>query len=369
MIDLPADTQIRIETLADAFNADISEIALPPTATNTLFVIEHLDDASWPVPTEDSDCRPAICAERLVSNDTPDETWFDRTQLTAASGPINPITIGEHVHPLGVLVPSGPRAESSTTGYTLTVETKNPGRTRLTSLSRTPRAGRLDLNLYYVGSNADREVIEDALAEVDRIFEPAEIFIGELRHIEVTGALLEQGSELPGAEVSRGFAELKLQYGVYPQLPELFKLSAGAGNSALDVFFVADITGAQGGSVGGLAGGTPVPFGMHGTGASGLAIATDPWADDPELLGRTLAHELGHALGLFHTVERNGQVFDPLPDTPACERSRDRDANGLDANDCEGAGADNLMFPTANATASQLTPDQAAVLRRAMVLR
>jgi len=73
MIDLPADTQIRVETLDDAFNGGVSEIALPPTATTTLFVIEHLDDASWPVPAADTNCRPPLCADRLVSNDTPEE--------------------------------------------------------------------------------------------------------------------------------------------------------------------------------------------------------------------------------------------------------------------------------------------------------
>jgi len=35
-------------------------------------------------------------------------------------------------------------------------------------------------------------------------------------------------------------------------------------------------------------------------------------------MARTLAHETGHSLGLFHTTEASG--VDPLPDTPQCTR-------------------------------------------------
>jgi hypothetical protein len=227
----------------------------------------------------------------------------------------------------------------------------------------------LDLNVFYVGTSLTSQRLREALDEVDRIFEPADLFVGELREIHVTGELLERGSELPDAEVSRGFARLRLQYRVYPQLPELFKLSAGAANSALDVFLVSDIDAQGEADLGGITGSTPVPFGMHGTAASGIAIAADMLADDPEQLGRTLAHELGHALGLFHTSERDGTVFDPFDDTPACTRDRDRDGNGLDARECRDAGADNLMFPSTDAAAAHLSPQQIAQLRAAMILQ
>jgi hypothetical protein len=362
-----ADLPFEVETRAAAFSGGIDALQLPATQVPTLFVIEHLDDHDWPVPPSDTTCRPPLCAVSLSPRDG--DVWFDREQLTDPDGPINPLAVGDHVHPLSVLVPNGPRARPSATGYTLQLESKLAGRARVTRVAREPAGGRLDLNVFYVGTSVTSELLREALAEVDRIFEPAEVFVGELREIHVTGELLERGSELPDAEASRGFAELELQYGVYPQLPELFKLSAGAGNIALDVFLVADIESASDADLGGLSGGTPVPFGMHGTGASGIAIAADMLSDQPVQLGRTLAHELGHALGLFHTTERNGEVFDAFSDTPSCSPERDGDANGLDASECQEAGADNLMFPSTDAAAAHLSEQQSTQLRAAMVLQ
>ncbi|HKP62461.1 MAG TPA: M43 family zinc metalloprotease [Polyangiales bacterium] len=361
-----ADLPFEVETRPNAFSGDIDALDLPPTAAPTLFVIEHLDDDDWPVPPTDTTCRPPLCAVTLAPRGG--ETWFDREQLTDPEGPINPLAVGDHVHPLSVLIPNGPRAQPSDKGYRLQLETKHAGRARVTRVAVEPGEGRLDLNVFYVGTIVTSEQLREALSEVDRIFEQAELSVGELREIEVTGELLERGADLPDAEVSRGFAVLKRQYGVYPQLPELFKLSAGAANVALDVFLVADIE-AGSADLGGIAGGTPVPFGMHGTGASGIAISADMFEPDPPQLGRVLAHELGHALGLFHTTERDGEVFDPFPDTPSCDKQRDRNGNGLEASECQGAGADNLMFPSTDAEAARLTEQQTAQLRAAMILR
>ncbi|HTU63720.1 MAG TPA: hypothetical protein VMF89_34890, partial [Polyangiales bacterium] len=161
------------------------------------------------------------------------------------------------------------------------------------------------------------------------------------------------------------------RYQVLPEFPELLRLSAGAANSALDVFFVADIQSTSGADVGGIAGGTPVAFGMHGGPGSGIAIASDMFVVPGRAreLGRTLAHEIGHALGLFHTTEPNGVVFDPLSDTPACPLARDSDASGsLDAEECAAHGGDNLMFSTSDA-GDQLSDAQCEVLRRALILQ
>jgi hypothetical protein len=377
MVNLPRGATRSVSTHAKAFSGGADMLSLPGTTTRTLFVIEHLGDHTWPVPSPDTSCRPPLCALTLAPNDAAaGETWFDSDSLADPTGPINPIAIGDHVYPLTVLVPSGPRAEPSEAGYTLRAETKRAGDARITTLSREPGAGQLDLNLFYVGADEFEDptnqipaTIAGALDEVDRIFEPVGVFVGELRQVHITGELLARGSDLPDAEVSRGFAQIIQQYRVFPQLPELFKLSAGAGNAAIDVFFVGDIDAQGAADVGGITGATPLPFGMHGTGASGIAIAANPLAGDPQRLGRALAHELGHAFGLFHTTETNGDVFDPFPDTPVCDRTRDKDGSGLDASDCEDAGADNLMFPTTNASASKLTADQAALVRAAMILQ
>ncbi|HEY2734876.1 MAG TPA: hypothetical protein VGI70_12865 [Polyangiales bacterium] len=379
-VSLPGAVQVAAEVRSGALRSGTNTLELPPPlAATTLYVLEHLDDDSWPVPDDTSACRPPLCASRLATEGATPNVLFDRSALAdEADGPDNPIATGSQIVPLDVLVPNGPRAPLSAAGYQIDVEAKQPGDLRLTRLGRDDEGRRLDLNLYYVGArdlivSGDRGVpaLSAALDEVERIFAQADIAIGVVRQSIVTGELLQRGTPLPDAEVSAGFQDLVTQYGVLPQLPELFKLSAGASNSALDLFFVADIE-ASAGDVGGISGGTPVPFGMHGSAGSGIAIASDMFlsSGDSSALGRTLAHEIGHALGLFHTTELDGTVYDPLPDTPVCASSRDANHDGLlDASECAGAGADNLMFPTSDATDSLLTPDQIAVLQRALILQ
>ena len=68
---------------------------------------------------------------------------------------------------------------------------------------------------------------------------------------------------------------------------------------------------------------------------------------DPQLLGETAAHEMGHQLGLFHTTESGGTAFDILTDTAEC-----RNGN-MTAEECEGYGAENVMFWTPWTTSSQ----------------
>ena len=73
-----------------------------------------------------------------------------------------------------------------------------------------------------------------------------------------------------------------------------------------------------------------------------------------QVLGETVAHEMGHWLGLFHTTEAAGSSFDPLSDTAQCPISLDGDSDGkVYAEECEGYGADNLMFWTTWSTSSQ----------------
>ncbi|MEL6344111.1 MAG: hypothetical protein AAFV53_13410 [Myxococcota bacterium] len=57
--------------------------------------------------------------------------------------------------------------------------------------------------------------------------------------------------------------------------------------------------------------------------------------EDIRLYGETLAHEVGHYMGLFHPVEDGWTFYDALSDTADCSNVRQ----------CEGQLGDNLMFP------------------------
>jgi hypothetical protein len=128
-----------------------------------------------------------------------------------------------------------------------------------------------------------------------------------------------------------------------------------ARDSSLRVVVARSLGGAE--SLAGYSMGLPGP--VAGDRAnSAVIIATQAYADpsgflDLDGLATTLAHEIGHYLGLYHTSEPNGQLHDPIPDTPEC-------AGGI----CDAAFLDNIMTPGQGARRYLLTPGQGEVLRR-----
>jgi hypothetical protein len=374
-VSLPKDATVRAETRAHALRAGDNDVELDATAANgaTLYVLEHSHDA-FPAGEE---CRPPLCVHALRTRDSTPRVLFDTAvDYTTAAAPLNPVAIGDHLDPVTIAFPSGASSALSAKGYVATVATEHAGDLRITRLARANPGNRLDLNVFYVGALDWRpqgargpQLLADALDVVDEIFAQADIAIGDVRQIFVPGELPQRGTAFPDGDSAQGFAMLQVRFGVYVELPGLFRLSAGATDSAINLFFLSDIEPLAGdGEPEAEAGGIPGPLGMHGTGASGIAIATDMMQGDPKRLGRTLAHEIGHYLGLFHTSEADGSVYDALPDTPECRNRYDTDGNGLDVSDCAGVGADNLMF-WALTNGTKLTPDQQAVLKRALILR
>lgn len=127
----------------------------------------------------------------------------------------------------------------------------------------------------------------------------------------------------------------------------------------------------------GVAGGIPGPVGPTGRSAVVISMEESAGADGAfddrtkvEILAETMAHEVGHYLGLFHPIELPAgsqvQSWDALPDTNRCTT--------FEA--CIDTLGDNLMFPTpicvepspgeslACLRQTRLTPDQKDVVQR-----
>jgi hypothetical protein len=190
------------------------------------------------------------------------------------------------------------------------------------------------------------------------------------------------------------------------ELSQLFTL-AQAPSTSVHLFLVDDLTetsdsqrfrvvGIDGsipgpsGVPGTINGGTVVPVWDLGHGQCGSSVDVARCGDDR--LAYIVAHEAGHWLGLYHTSERYGSLFDPLSDTPSCRcnvcapltdrascaENDPRNASNQPVEpvsmigewcaregtpDC--GGAQNLMFWLLDDTRSRgaLTPQQSEVMR------
>jgi len=134
-------------------------------------------------------------------------------------------------------------------------------------------------------------------------------------------------------------------------------LVSQGGIAAVNLFFIEDYSGSWSGVLGNAAG---IPGSMGIANAwNGVLNSLSAHASgstlDPQLLGETAAHEMGHQLGLFHTTEQGGTSFDILSDTAECPKSSmDNDSNGqMSAEECEGYGGENVMFWTAWSSSSR----------------
>jgi hypothetical protein len=132
-------------------------------------------------------------------------------------------------------------------------------------------------------------------------------------------------------------------------------------------------------------GGAVVPLLDFGVGSCGSGDAVDVSQCGDDRIAYVVAHETGHWLGLYHTSERTGSLFDPLDDTPRCscsvcapmvdrpacaENNPDGEPTSMvgswcaqDAEDC--GGAQNLMFWLFDdvRTRAALTREQGEVMR------
>jgi len=125
----------------------------------------------------------------------------------------------------------------------------------------------------------------------------------------------------------------------------------------VNLFFIEDYSGSWSGILGnaaGIPGSMGIANSWNGV-LNSLSAHASGTTLDSQLLGETAAHEMGHQLGLFHTTESGGTVFDILTDTAECLNStKDFNNNGkMSAEECEKYGGENLMFWTAWNTSSR----------------
>lgn len=152
--------------------------------------------------------------------------------------------------------------------------------------------------------------------------------------------------------------QIRVRFGTRTQLPFALKspagraalravFKAGVEHAGLNLFFLNHIDAAGDGSaLAGLSGNVPGPNGWNGASVAGVLVATS-FSEDPAELALVATHEMGHYLGLFHTVELAGDYQDQLDDT-----------SGLPS------GPGNLMYPSDTDEETRFSPDQGWVMRR-----
>jgi hypothetical protein len=269
-----------------------------------------------------------------------------------------------------VLYPNSPASPFKVSTGTTTVklgirlDASGPTTVKVTALlKRAPTPvvtqGQIDLNLFFVGvpgltaaTAQTNQSFQQIFAQVKTIWGKVGVSVGNVGYFDLSPADTAQFSDLDENDLGALMTRSKV----------------ATRDNAMNVFFVNTINGdiLAGYVILGVSSGLPgAP--IRGTTASGLAVTMADFPQGLGLIAETWAHEGGHNLGLFHTSESSGTAFDPLPDTAECSRARDANGNRvLEANECQGAGADNLMFWTTNPTGlnTTLTPNQGFVILR-----
>ncbi|MCB9730159.1 MAG: hypothetical protein H6744_12700 [Deltaproteobacteria bacterium] len=205
-----------------------------------------------------------------------------------------------------------------------------------------PPDGVIDLNLHFTGSDGlnaggapfDTR-IKKALADFEAAYAQAGIRIGRITYRDID----------PIYQVVDGYL------GPDNDFEAAARQTAGS-PPGINLIFVREIldTASSAGAFGfilGISGGIPGPIGYTGNGRSAVIIDGSPPAGTGDsTVGLTMAHEVGHFLGLFHSSEfpSFNQLHDPIPDTPENDTS-------------------NLMYFEGGSAGAKLSPQQSAVMR------
>lgn len=230
-----------------------------------------------------------------------------------------------------------------------------------------PTTGTIDFDVYLVTTRfqASMAATDSGLTRMattlGSVLAEAGICVGRVTFIDVP--------EWAKTKYATGIDSAKT--GPCDDLAQLFTLSLA--DDAIPIFLVDDIQqdGATGLRTVGIDGAIPGPSTIGGTILSGAVVnASDighgtcgsaiDFACGSDSTAAVTAHEAGHWLGLLHTTEKTGTLFDTLSDTGTCACSQcvppdSRASCGtagpsaalVTSSDCSSgscSGADNLMF-------------------------
>jgi len=144
---------------------------------------------------------------------------------------------------------------------------------------------------------------------------------------------------------------------VTSQIDDVLRQARSVGTARPDSLHVVVVRTIGGSEPSGYAMGLPGPFDADRSNAAVL-VSTSAYTDSDNLLdidglSSTIAHEVGHYLGLYHTSESNGAQHDPLPDTPECTGSV-----------CSPEFQKNIMSSGGGASRIDLSVDQSFVMKQ-----
>jgi len=156
--------------------------------------------------------------------------------------------------------------------------------------------------------------------------------------------------------------------GDYRELNDLLRTADPVDADTLTFFLVPELRD-SGSTILGLAAGPPGAAGLPRTSKSGVVVTAADLAAAPTDVGKIMAHEGGHFLGLYHTTERDGRLYDPLGDTPECPASANTGGGSFSVDECASFDGTNVMFWTLTDGSASLTSDQSYVLRHNPIVR